>query len=119
MNYLKTIAGNGVVLALTFTASVAWGQSVPRYTTASGAIGDRHDTASLMEQNISREIKQAWSDGKNATLAMSFQENGEIAMDEGKEEQARRYFRAAEQELRSLKPEHASYTSYTSFNSYE
>jgi hypothetical protein len=39
---------------------------------------------------------------------MSFQENGEIAMNEGKEKEAREYFQAAEQELARLQPEHAS-----------
>jgi hypothetical protein len=58
-----------------------------------------------MDQTVSREIKQAWSEGKNATAAMAFQENGEIAMGEGNEKQARQYFQAAEQELERLTPE--------------
>jgi hypothetical protein len=58
-----------------------------------------------MDQNVSREIKSAWSKGKNATLAMSFRENGEIAMAEGKEKEAKQYFQAAEQELATLQPE--------------
>jgi S-formylglutathione hydrolase FrmB len=111
MNSLKTIAGGGLALMLTFTAPVASGQSVPNNVAASGATGaydtdwSTHDSVSLMDQNVSREIKQAWSEGKDATGAMAFQENGEIAMGEGKEKQARQYFQAAEQELRTLKPE--------------
>jgi hypothetical protein len=64
-----------------------------------------YDSASQMDQNVSHKIQRAWSEGKNATLAMSFQENGEIAMAEGKEKEAKQYFRAAEQELATLQPE--------------
>ena len=111
MNSLKAIAGSGLALMLTVTAPVAWGQSVPQNVRgpagvvgASGA-GPGHDSASLMDQTVSREIKQAWSEGKNATAVMAFQENGEIAMDEGKEKEARQYFQAAERELGTLTPE--------------
>jgi hypothetical protein len=109
MNFLKSIAGSSVALMLTVTAPVAWGQSVPQNApgpevVASGA-GHRNESASLMDQNVSREIKQAWSEGKNATAAMAFQENGEIAMSEGKEKEGKRYFLAAEQELETLTPE--------------
>jgi hypothetical protein len=109
MNCLKTIAGSGLALMLTFSAAVAWGQSIPKNVAAFGVTGSTHDSASLTDQNLSREIKQAWSEGKNATLAMSFQENGEIAMGEGKEKQARQYFQAAELELGTLQREHTSY----------
>ena len=112
MNSIKTIGGSGLVLVLTFGAPVAWCQSVPKNAAASGSAESVRDTASLMDQNVSREIKQAWSEGKNATLAMSFQENGEIAMGEGKEREARQYFQAAEQELGTLQPERTSHTSY-------
>jgi hypothetical protein len=111
MNFTKSIAGSSLALMLTFTAPVAWGQSGPQYVRGpagmvdpSGA-GHGHDSASLMDQSVSREIKQAWSEGKNATGAMAFQENGEIAMDEGKEKEARQYFQAAERELGTLEPE--------------
>ena len=112
MNSIKTIAGSGLVLVLTFTAQGAWGQSVPENAAASSSAGFKRDSVSLLDQNVSREIKQAWSEGKNATLAMSFQENGEIAMGEGKEREARQYFQAAEQELGTLQPERTSQTSY-------
>jgi hypothetical protein len=111
MNYLKSSAGIGFALMLTFTAPVASGQ-VPKNVAASSSADSTRDSASLMDQNVSREIKQAWSEGKNATLAMSFQENGEIAISEGKDKEARQYFQAAEQELRTLQPEPASYTSH-------
>ena len=112
MNSIKTIAGSGLVLVLTFSAPIAWGQSVSKIVAASGSAEFTRDSASLMDQNVSREIKQAWSEGKNATLAMSFQENGEIAMGQGKEREAKEYLQAAERELGTLQPEHTSHTSY-------
>jgi hypothetical protein len=120
MNCPKTIAGTGLALLLTFSAPIAWGQSEPNGVSVFGATGSyntaysTNDTASQMDQNLSREIKQAWSQGKNATLAMSFQENGEIALGEGKEQQARQYFQAAEHELETLQPEHSSRTTLLS-----
>jgi hypothetical protein len=101
MNCLKTIAGSGLALMLTFAEPIAWGQSVSKNVDTDWSA---HDNASLMDQNVSREIKQAWSEGKDATGAMAFQENGEIAMIEGKEKEARLYFQAAKQELGTLKP---------------
>jgi hypothetical protein len=112
MNSIRTIAGSGLVLVLTFSTPVAWGQSLPKTIAAPGSAGSARESASLMDHNVSREIKQAWSEGKNTTLAMSFQENGEVAMSEGKEMEARQYFQAAEQELGTLQPEQRSYTSY-------
>jgi hypothetical protein len=114
MKSLKTIAGSGLALMVTLIAPIAWAQSAPKDVAESSASGARNaswsmqDTASVMDQNVSRGIKQAWSEGKNATLAMSFQENGEIAMGEGKENAARQYFRAAELELATLQSEHAN-----------
>jgi hypothetical protein len=115
MNCLKTIAGSGLALMLTLIAPAAWCQSGPNTIAASGATGAYHtdwssqDSASLMDQNVSREIKQAWSEGKDATLAMAFQENAEIAMGEGKQKEAQQYFQAAERELGTLKPGHTTY----------
>jgi hypothetical protein len=111
MNFMKSIAGSSLALMLTFTAPVARGQSLPQNARGPAGVvgvsaaGPGHDSASVMDQNVSREIKQAWSEGKNATGAMAFQENGEIAMDEGKEKEARQYFQAAERELETLKPD--------------
>jgi hypothetical protein len=67
------------------------------------------DSASVMDHTVSCDIKQAWSERKNATAAIAFQENVEIAMGEGKEKEAKQYFEAAEDELGTLEPEHASY----------
>jgi hypothetical protein len=112
MNSIKTIAGCGLVLVLMFSAPSAWGQSESKNMATSGSAVSARQSVSQTDQNVSREIKQAWSEGKNATLAMSFQEHGEIAMGEGKEREATQYFQAAEQELGTLRPEHTSSTSY-------
>jgi len=118
MNSVMTIAGSGLALMLTLTAPIAWAQSTPQdlaessNSNAQNASWSMQDTASVMDQKVSREIKQAWSEGKNATLAMSFQENGEIALTEGKGKEARQYFQAAEQELAALQPEHSTGTNY-------
>jgi hypothetical protein len=116
MNCLRTIAGSGLALVLTLSAPLVWGQSVPKDVTPSGASGEYQakwtttpESASLMDENVSRDVKRAWSEGKNATAAMAFQENGEIAMSEGKEREASRYFQAAETELGTLEPENTSY----------
>jgi hypothetical protein len=114
MNSLKTIAGSGLVLMLTLGAPVAWGQTMPDNAASSSTTGayqanwSTQDNAALMDQNLTSEIKQAWSEGKNATAAMALQEHGEIAMDIGNEKQATQYFEAAEQELGSLKPDRTS-----------
>lgn len=114
MKFLNTIAGSGVALVLTFTAPIAWGQSLSNNADVCGTSGASRATwptyqnVSQMDQNLSRQIKQAWSEGKNATAAMAFQENGEIALSESKEQQARQYFQAAERELMTLTPDRTS-----------
>jgi hypothetical protein len=112
MNYLRASAGIGFALTLMFRAAVASGQPVSQNLGASGTGRSDEDSAFLMDQKLYGEIKQAWSEGKNATLAMSFQENGEIAMGEGKEKEATQYFQTAEQELGKLQPEPVRNTSY-------
>ena len=103
MNQLKAMVGSGLLLTmLSFAPLAAWSQSEPKNV----ADWSTQDSASVMDQNVSREIKQAWLDGKNATAAMAFQENGEIAMNEGKEGEAKQYFHAAEEELATLTPDH-------------
>jgi hypothetical protein len=115
MNCLTTFTVSGWALILTLAAPVGRCQPAPASEAMSCVKGTRpagwftSDSASVMDQTVSRDIKQAWSEGKNATAAMAFQENGEIAMSEGKERDARQYFQAAESELGTLKPEHARY----------
>jgi hypothetical protein len=113
MNCFKTVAGSGLAMVLMLSAPIAWSQSESNGLNA-GSEGayhtdwSPHENVSLMDQNLSREIRQAWFEGENATAAMAFQENGEIAMGEGKEKEAKQYFQSAEQELESLTPDHSS-----------
>jgi hypothetical protein len=113
MNCLKNIAASGLTLMLALGAPVAWAQTAPRDACRSAGayktMSSTTESASLMDQNLSREIKQAWSQGKNATAAMAFQENGEIALNEGREKEARYYFQAAEHELGTLQADQTSY----------
>jgi hypothetical protein len=115
MKCLTTLAISGLTLMLTLASPAVWCQPVPESEAVSCVKGvgragwSNADSASAMDQNVSRDIKRAWSDGKNATAAMAFQENGEVAMGEGKEKAARQYLQAAENELATLKPEHARY----------
>jgi hypothetical protein len=57
-----------------------------------------------MDQDLAQQISQAWSEGKDASDAVSFQVKGEIAQSQGNPQQARRYFEAAEHELTALRP---------------
>jgi hypothetical protein len=115
MNCLTNVAASGLTLMLTLAAPAAWCQPAPANEAMSCVKGigpagwSKSDSVSVMDQNVSRDIKQAWSEGKNATAAMAFQENGEIAMGEGKQKEARQYFQAAENELGTLEPEHDSH----------
>lgn len=108
MNRVAIIFGSGLLSMFTLSAPLAWGQIASNdpqgrcdqisYTSPSSGA----ESASAMDQNLSRDIKQAWSEGKNATAAMSFQENGEIAMSEGRDREAKQYFGRAERELGTL-----------------
>jgi hypothetical protein len=99
MSRLNYIASSSLALMLAVSAAPVWSQSLP--------VTSVNQSASLMDQNLSREIKQAWSEGKNATAAMAFQENGEIALSEGRNNEAKQYFSTAEHELATLQPDQA------------
>jgi len=45
-----------------------------------------------MDQDVSRKIKEAWAQGKDASGANAFQENGEIALSEKKEQEPKKHF---------------------------
>jgi len=64
------------------------------------------ESASAMDQEVSRKIKAAWAQGKDASGAAAFQESGEIALSEGKEQEAKKDFLAAEQELARIRGGH-------------
>jgi hypothetical protein len=81
MNYLTTIAVGGLGLTLTLGASLSWGQPLPKAPAPRGGTGEYQvvqttscESLSLMDENVSREIKHAWFQNKNATAAMAFQE---------------------------------------------
>jgi tetratricopeptide (TPR) repeat protein len=96
MKYPKLIVTSGAALLFAVSAPTAWGQT--RLVTGSTIEKDAaatQDSASAMDQDVSRKIRQAWSEGKDASGAAAFQENGEIALAEGKQQQARQYFEQA------------------------
>jgi len=101
VNCLKKLAGSGLVLVLAVSTATAWGQTMPQSTASTGSATGNVDS---MDQDVALKISQAWSEGKDASGAAAFQENGEIALSEGNQQQARRYFEAAERELARLHP---------------
>jgi hypothetical protein len=100
MHCLKTLAG-GCLAAILTIAPAVWGQSMPQGKTP---VVSTSESAGTMDQELAQKISQAWSEGKDASGAAAFQENGEIALSEGNEQEARRYFESAEQELARLHP---------------
>jgi hypothetical protein len=96
MKYPKLIVTTGAALLFAVSAPIAWGQTRPETGSAIEAgAATTQDSASAMDQDVSRKIRQAWSEGKDASGAAAFQENGEIALGEGKQQQARHYFEQA------------------------
>src|SRR5215469_889978 len=89
-----------VGMALAIPATSAWSQMGP----GSASTVSVTESANAMDHQLANRISQAWSEGKDASGAVAFQENGEIALSEGKPEEARQYFKAAERELNGLKP---------------
>jgi hypothetical protein len=102
MKYPKIISMGEALLLFALSAPVAWGQARSATGSAAPAMQDSESTASAMDQDVSRRINQAWSEGKDASGAEAFQENGEIALSEGKEHEAKGYFRAALGELAAI-----------------
>ena len=51
------------------------------------------NSGAAMDRDVSREIKEAWSQGKDASGAAAFQENGEIALSEGNDNWRRHFSR--------------------------
>jgi hypothetical protein len=98
---LKIFAGSTMALTLAIFTTAAWGQIAPQNT---GSVVSTSESAAALDQNVAQKISQAWAEGKDASGAVAFQENGEIAMSEGNPQQARHYFDAAEHELSNLKP---------------
>jgi hypothetical protein len=105
MNLVKKFAGTAVALMLiaapTFSATAAWGQTMQRNA---GSMVNTTESASDMDMSLAHRISQAWAENKDASGAVAFQENGEIALSDGNEQLARHYFEAAEENLAQLKP---------------
>jgi hypothetical protein len=104
MNHLKQLRNGAIALifatSLAVPATAAWAQM----TSQSGGV----ENADTMDMELARQISQAWSEGKDASGALAFQENGEIALSAGHVQQATNDFEAAEQELGRLQPTRVS-----------
>ena len=106
MKYPRIIATGGAALLCAFSAPVVRGQTRPVAGSATGigshqtaSVMQDEESASAMDQEVSRRISQAWSEDKDTSGAEAFQENGEIALGEGKEQEAKGYFHEALREL--------------------
>lgn len=104
MKYPVLILTSGAVMLFVLSVPVAWGQNDGPSSTIRANASNAADTrgAAAMAQDVARGINQAWSEGKDASGAAAFRENGEIALSEGKEQQAIQYFQQAERELDSI-----------------
>ena len=107
MKFLKTLTG-GCLAAILTIAPAVWAQSMPQGKTS---VVSTSASAETMDSELAQKISQAWSEGKDASGAAAFQENGEIALSEGNEREAKRYFESAEQELGRLHPVQSSHGS--------
>jgi hypothetical protein len=105
VNRVKRLAGTTLALMLAaspmFGATVSWGQMMRQNT---GSVVGDSESVDTMDQKLAYDISQAWSHDEDASGAVAFQENGEIALSQGYQRQARHYFEAAEKELAHLKP---------------
>jgi len=101
MKSLKLLAGTSLAAMLAISTTAVWAQTMPQ--NASLTVSSTRNV-DAMDQDLAQKISQAWSEGKDASGAVAFQENGEIALSEGNQQQARHYFEAAERELASLRP---------------
>jgi len=101
MKSLKMVAGTSLAAIVAISTAGVWAQTKPQNVALTVSSMQNVDT---MDQHIAQKISQAWSEGKDASGASAFQENGEIALSEGNQQQARHYFEAAEHELARLRP---------------
>ena len=101
MNYLKILASAAMALMLANSATGAWAQTAqPIIGSTAGAI--QSDDA--IDQELAEQISHAWLAGKDVSGAVAFQVKGENALTQGNPQQARRYFEAAQHELKALRP---------------
>jgi hypothetical protein len=114
MKYPRIILTSAAALLSALSAPVVWSETRPvagsgipigSYQTAS-AMQDK-ESAAAMDREVSRRIRQAWSEDKDASGAEAFRENGEIALREDKEQKAKDYFQAALRELAGIAAGHS------------
>ena len=64
MKYPKLIVTSGAALRFAVSAPIVWGQTRPVTGSAiEGGVAANPNSASAMDQNVSRNIGQAWSEG--------------------------------------------------------
>lgn len=102
----KTIVRTAIVLlfAIVMSLGEVHASSLPACVTpgcGNYQSASVHNTisASAMDKEVTRQIDQAWAEHKDASGAAAFQENGEIALSEGRKQEAKEYFRKALDEL--------------------
>jgi len=100
MNYVRIFAGSTLALMVAISTTAAWGQMAPHST---GSVIGASGKANALDLDVAQKIADAWGEGKDASGAEAFQENGEIAMSQGDPRKAESYFEAAEHELLTLK----------------
>jgi hypothetical protein len=106
MKNFKALAGaSGLALLMAMSFGLPATRALAQATTPGTATTvSATQSADQMDEDLARQISEAWSQGKDASGAVAFQENGEIAMSEGNDAQAQRDFQAAEQELARVRP---------------
>lgn len=95
-------------IALSLLAPSAWTQTVPDTNLAlAPTISPSHPTSSESlapeAQELTKDISQAKSEGKDTHVASEEQAEGERSMQEGKEQEALRHFEAGERALSEKK----------------
>jgi CubicO group peptidase (beta-lactamase class C family) len=102
MSYLTKFRKRTMALVLATSlmspAAIAWSQA------ASQPGASEAESTGRLDMDLAQGISEAWSEGKDASGAVAFEENGEIALSEGDKQRARRDFEAGERELVRLHP---------------
>lgn len=105
MSYLNRVRKSTMALvlatSLAIPASAAWCQMTPEHTQTTVA---GPENLEAFDMDVAQKISRAWAEDEDASGAVAFQENAEIVMSEGRTEEARHYFQAAEEELGRLHP---------------
>lgn len=106
VNWMKKITVTALplisVASLAIPTAMSAGQMAPR--SAVSVVAPGSESVVSLQMDVTHKITRAWSESKDASGAAAFKENGDIALNDGHPEQARRYFEAAEEELAHLSP---------------